>query len=55
MGPVVAEVEDIDELLPGLEAREPQVLLVNHGIIDVRLVINNPDTSPVAQCEFMQV
>jgi hypothetical protein len=35
MGPVVTEIEDIDELLPGIEAREAQVLLVDHGIVDV--------------------
>jgi len=35
MGPLVTEVEDIDELLPGIEAREAKVLLVNHGIVDV--------------------
>ena len=35
MGPVVTDVEDIDELLPGIEAGEAQVLLVNHGIVDV--------------------
>jgi len=35
MGPVVTEVEDIDELLPRIEDREAQVLLVDHGIVDV--------------------
>jgi len=53
MGPVVTEVEDIDELLPGIEAREALVLLVDHRIVDVG--IHSRDTSPVAQCEFMQM
>jgi len=35
MGPVVTEVEDIDELLRRIEAREAQVLLVDRGIVDV--------------------
>jgi len=35
MGPVVTEVEDIDELLPGIESREAQVLLVDNRIVVV--------------------
>jgi len=53
MGPIVTEVEDVDELLSGLEVRDFQAALVDNRFVDVQFGVHDSDTSPVAQLEFM--
>jgi len=51
MGPIVTEVEDIDELFPRLETRKLQDALVDHRLLGIR----HSYASPVSEFEFMQM
>jgi hypothetical protein len=55
MGPIVTEVEDVDELLSGLEARDFQTALVDNRFVDVPFGVHDSDTSAIGKLEFMQV
>ncbi len=55
MGPVVTEVEDIDELLPGLETRKLLDALVENRLFVSPLRLCVSYTSAVAELKFMQV
>jgi hypothetical protein len=49
MGPIVTEIQDIDELLPRLETRELQDALVDTRLFGIR----HSDASPVSEFEFV--
>ncbi len=53
MGPIVTEVENIDELLSWIETRELRAALVENRLIAVRLGIWHSNTSAIAELEFM--
>ncbi len=55
MGPIVAEVEDIDELLLRLETREFQDSLVQNGLFGFRVCLWDSDPRAIAKLEFMQM
>jgi hypothetical protein len=55
MGPIVTEVEDIDELLARLETGKPQDALVENMLFVVRFGLHDSYASAVAELEFMQV
>jgi hypothetical protein len=51
MGPIVAEVEDVDELLSGLETSKLDDAAVLDWLIIFR--IWHPDTSAIGKLEFV--
>jgi hypothetical protein len=53
MGPIVTEVEDIDELLPRLETRQLEDSLVDNRVFDIELRICHSDAGAVTELEFM--
>jgi hypothetical protein len=53
MGPIITEVEDIDELLPRLETRQLEDSLVHNRLFDIQLSICHSDASAVTELEFM--
>jgi len=53
MGPIITQVEDIDELLSRLETRELQHALVDNRLFGIPLGIRHSDASPVSEFEFM--
>jgi hypothetical protein len=53
MGPIITEVEDIDELLPRLETRQLEGSLVDNRLIDIQLSICHSNASAVTELEFM--
>jgi hypothetical protein len=53
MGPIVTEVENIDELLPRLETRELHDALVDNRLICIPLGIHHSDASAVPELEFI--
>jgi len=55
MGPIVAEIEDIDELLPRLETRELQDALVENRFFVFPLRLCDSYASSIAKLEFMQM
>ena len=55
MGPIVAEVEDVDELLSGLESSQPDDAAVLNGLIILPFRIRHPDASAVGKLEFTEM
>lgn len=55
MGPIVTEVEHIDELLAGLETSKPDDAAVLNWLIILPLRIWRPDTSAIGKLEFMEM
>ncbi len=55
MGPIVTEVEDVDELLSGLETSKLDDAAVLNTFIILPLRIWHPDTSAIGKPEFMEV
>lgn len=55
MGPIVAEVENIDELLSRLESSKPYAAAVLNGLIILPLRIRHPDPCAVGKLEFMEM
>jgi len=53
MGPIITEIEDVDELLPRLEARQLEDSLIDKRVFDIQLGIRHSDASAVAELEFM--
>jgi hypothetical protein len=53
MGPIITEVEDIDELLPRLETRQLEDSLIAYRLFDIQLSICDSDASAVTEHEFM--
>ncbi len=53
MGPIITEVEDIDELLPRLETRQVEDSLVDNRLFDIQLSLRHSDASAVNELEFM--
>ena len=55
MGPIVAEVEDIDELLPGFETRQLHDSVIVNWLVVVLLRSRDPYTGAVGELEFMEM
>jgi len=55
MGPIVTEVEDVDELLSGLETSKLDVVAVLYWLIVLPLRILHPDTSAIGKLEFVEM
>jgi len=55
MGPIVTEVEDVDELLSGLEPRKLDDTAVLNRLIILPLRISGPDTSAIGKLEFVEM
>jgi hypothetical protein len=55
MGPTVAEVEDIDELLPGFEMRQLQDSVIVNWLVVVLLRRRDTYASAVGELEFMEM
>lgn len=55
MGPIVTQVEHVNEVLTGLETSEPDDAAVLNRIIILRLRIWHPDTSAIGKLEFMEM
>ena len=55
MGPVVTEVEDVDELFSGLETGKPDDAAVLNWLMILPLRIWDPDTSPIGKLEFVEM
>jgi hypothetical protein len=55
MGPIVAEVEYVDELLPGFEMRQLQNSVIANCLVVVLLRLRDPHTSAVGEPEFMEM
>jgi hypothetical protein len=53
MGPIVTEVEDVDELLSGLETSKHDDTAVLNRLIILPLRIWGPDTSTIGKLEFV--
>lgn len=55
MGPIVTEVEDVDELFSGLETSQ----LDDAAVLDWRIIwplrIWHPDTSAIGKLEFIEM
>ncbi len=55
MDPIVAEVEDIDELLPGLEMRQLHDSVIVNWLVVVLLRRRDPYPSAISELEFMEM
>ena len=55
MGPIITEVEYVDETLSGFETSEPDHALVLDRLISFQLRIWDPDPSAVSKLEFMEM
>ena len=55
MGPIVTEVEDLDELLAGLEASKLDDAAIRNWLIIVPLRIWRPNMSAISQLEFLEM
>jgi len=53
MGPIITEVEDIDELLTRPETRQLEDSLVDYRLFDIQLSVCHSDASAVTELEFM--
>ena len=55
MGPVITEVEEIDELFPLLETSQVEDSLVDNRLIDIPLRIEHSNAGAITELELMQV
>ena len=55
MRPIVAEVEDVDELLAGLKATEPCTAIVSRRSAFLPVLVERCQTRPVGEVEVMHV
>jgi hypothetical protein len=55
MGPIVTEVEDVDELLSGIETSKLGDAAVLNRLIILPLRIWHPDTSAIGKLEFVEM
>lgn len=55
MGPIVTEVENVDELLSGLEKGKLDDAAVLNWIIILPVRIWHPDTSTIGKLEFAEM
>lgn len=55
MGPIVAKVENVDELLSGLKTSKLDDAAVLNWIIILPIRIRHPDTSSIGKLEFMEM
>jgi len=55
VGPIVTEVEDIDELLSGLETSKLDDAAVLNWLIILPVRIRHPDASAIGKLEFVEM
>lgn len=55
MGPIITEVENVEELLPRLQTCHLEIALIGNRLIDVQVDVDDADASSVAQLELVKV
>ena len=55
MAPLIPEVEDVNEVVAGLEQRQPHLVFVDQAAVEIVFLIDHSDPCAVAKPELMQM